>query len=249
MKTTMWFDVLGAVTRRAAPRLLRIFRQLFHGARIDDGGPSPSLVSIMGCENGIVLALAEISHLSHSADEARARGQLSVPDLVAAGQHIEHQYLGLPVVPPLLPPAAPDGNPDAHAAHYRALTAPVFRAAARVYLHSVLSGDMPGCHEIAGAVNDTVLALRRVPPEPAAERAVVRMVVFAICVAGCLTDEPAHREFLLSRLDSQASTETTGNCAEVRKVMQRVWDARKAGRPTSWRDELANSADGVLLLV
>jgi hypothetical protein len=207
------------------------------------------MVSIMGCENGIVLALAEISHLAYLAEEDRRMGQLSMPTLVASGLRIERDYLGPPALEALPLPVAPTGDADARAKHHRALTAAVFRAAARVYLHSVLSGDMPGCREIAGAVNDTVAALQRVPSEPATERAVVRQVVFAICVAGCLTDEPAHRAFLLTRLNSQAFAETTGNCEEVRQVMQRVWDARDAGRPVSWRHELANSADGVLLLV
>jgi hypothetical protein len=246
IKTTMWFDVLGAVTRAQPPRLLRLFRRLFHGASIDDGQSTSTMIPIMGCEREIVLALGEISALAAwKASEIRA-GRLSNVHLVNAGQDIERKYLAAATPLVALGGAAQLGNA---AAHCRALTSAVFRASARVYLHTVLSGDAPGCPEIAAAVTETVDALRKIPEGDAcAERAVVRMVVFSICIAGCLTDNREHRAFLLGRLQAQQA-EGVGNCAEVRSVMETVWARRDRGQRPSWREVMAESPEGLLLLV
>jgi hypothetical protein len=54
--------------------------------------------------------------------------------------------------------------PNANLAEKRRLTADIFRATARVYLHSVLSGEHPGCPEIRDSVRETIECLQRVPP-------------------------------------------------------------------------------------
>lgn len=59
----------------------------------------------------------------------------------------------------------------------RRLAANVFRSAARVYLHSVLSGCRPNVKEIAYGVSETVHMLCRVPNSQGASRSVVRSVV------------------------------------------------------------------------
>jgi hypothetical protein len=245
IKTTMWFDVLGSVTRGQAPRLLLHYRGLYAGVRaVDDGSAPTSMMPVMGCESAIVLALAETSALAAWKDAEEARGRFSAVRLVNAGARIERELLG-----PAPDAGAAPGEGDATRA--RRLTSAVFRASARVYLHSVLSGDMPGCPEIAGAVAETVGALRRVPAGDArAERAVVRMVVFSICVAGCMSDDAGTREFLAGRLERQ-QLEGVGNCAEVRAVMARGWARRAPGQRVRWRDVAAahGGQDGCLLLV
>jgi hypothetical protein len=245
IKTTMWFDVLSSVTKRTAPSLLSKYRELHHGALIDEEGSPASMLPIMGCESAIVLALAETSALARYKDTEISLGRLSMPRLVASGQRIEQLYLQNSHYPlEVHNPAESDSE------KCRRLTSAVFRASARIYLHTVLSGDSPGCPEIMAAVNDTVACLRRVPEEDKlAERAVVRMVVFSICIAGCLTNYQPHREYLLGRLASQ-QVEAVGNCDEVRKVMMRVWELRQAGSNMSWRDVVAQaSPEGCLLLV
>jgi len=64
--------------------------------------------------------------------------------------------------------AGPDGllypaHPNTDLAAKRRLTADIFRATARVYLHSVISGEHPGCPEIHEGVRETIEILKRVP--------------------------------------------------------------------------------------
>ena len=57
------------------------------------------------------------------------------------------------------------GGAEAEVIQRRRLTNNIFRASAKIYLHTVLSGDFPACPEIKAAVGETVEALRDVPEE------------------------------------------------------------------------------------
>ena len=289
IKTTMWFDVLASVTTQQVPRFLEYYRLLFNGAYIDDpmgGSPEISMLPVMGCENKIVLAIAEISNLAHWKEGCLRRGALSIPELVHRGALIEEQLLA-PASPhnPLAPLQPGMYGPHALHSHMRPmngngpggggssssggggggdeaqdvmwrrrLTNNIFRASAKVYLHTVLSGDYPACPEIVGAVTETIGALHDVPEQPSVHRSVVRSVVFGICLSGCLTDDRAQRAFLLKMLERQQQ-ESVGNIREVARLMQQVWQRRdrdrEQGRYTSvdWRAVMRESHNDLLLLV
>ncbi|KAI0635624.1 fungal-specific transcription factor domain-containing protein [Trametes polyzona] len=288
IKTTMWFDVLASVTTQTIPRFLETYRILFGGgsAFIDSPASAPeiSMLPVMGCENKIVLAIAEISNLAHWKEGHLQRGTLSVPELVRRGADIEERLLGPSSPAPLAVPLQPGMyGPHALSHHYgmpyghqnqprggpgsptteeevverRRLTNDIFRASAKVYLHTVLSGDYPGCPEIMSAVTETISALQRVPADtPSVHRSVVRSVVFGICISGCLTDDPRQRQFLLQMLEHQAR-ESVGNVSEVKRLMTQVWERRahevNSGRgryrPVDWRAVMRESGNDLLLLV
>jgi hypothetical protein len=288
IKTTFWFDILASTTRLQSPRFLTIYRDLWsirRGAYIEGGvsrqpqqpssGPL-SMMSVMGCENTTALAIAEISALACWKEAHARQGSLSVPELVDRGRTIESECLVHPSPTPAHPsvngPVGDGGGglygaaaADIDLAEKRRLTADIFRATARVYLHSVLSGEYPGCPEIREGVQDTIECLRRVPagglqPEGMAQtsnvsRSVLRSVVFGICLCGCLTDDYAERQFLLRRLDEEQA-EGVGNCAEARAVMEQVWSRRVSataggagGSSLSWRDAMQQFGGESLLLV
>ena len=248
-----------------------------------------SMMSVMGCENSTALAIAEISALACWKEAHARQGTLSVPELVDRGRAIESECLAHPSPTPAHPTTttAASGGPasggdggvlygagaaaaaDMELAEKRRLTADIFRATARVYLHSVLSGEYPGCPEIRDGVQDTIECLRRVPAgghgphqhqqqqqeglqQSNVSRSVLRSVVFGICLCGCLTDDYAEREFLLRRLDEEQA-EGVGNCSEARGVMEQVWSRRVAGgtggSSLSWRDAMQQFGGESLLLV
>lgn len=289
IKTTFWFDILASTTRLQTPRFLSVYRELWssrRGAYIESGGARQlSMMSVMGCENSTALAIAEISALACWKETHARQGTLSVPELVDRGRTIESECLVHPSPTPAHPSLSGvagggDGGPgaaglygagdaDAELAEKRRLTADIFRATARVYLHSVLSGEYPGCPEIRDGVQDTIECLRRVPagghgPQQQQEspgqqsnvsRSVLRSVVFGICLCGCLTDDYTERQFLLRRLEEEQA-EGVGNCAEARSVMEQVWNRRASvsagsggGSSLSWRDAMQQFGGESLLLV
>ncbi|KAH9963088.1 fungal-specific transcription factor domain-containing protein [Lactifluus volemus] len=277
IKTTFWFDILASTTRLQPPRFLEIYRKLWsHGSGLDDANPSSSssassgrnttttststssefsMMSVMGCSNETALAIAEISDLAYWKDVCIRHGSLSVPELVDRGRSIEAMLLEHPQPPPppggVYYPAGGGGSANNLEAKRR-LTADIFRATARVYLHSVLSGENPGCPDIRNAVRETIDSLRCVPAEQSngVARSVLRSVVFGICLCGCLTDDYEEQDFLLKRLDEEQAQDV-GNCASARSVMQLVWEQRRNtnGASLSWRDATQIFGGESLLLV
>ncbi|THH29932.1 hypothetical protein EUX98_g4258 [Antrodiella citrinella] len=276
IKTTMWFDVLASVTTQQVPRFLSVYRQLFgrSGAYVGEGVSSPeiSMLPVMGCENHIVLAIAEISDLACWKESHTRRNSLSVPQLVERGIEIERTYLspdspyatlgvssdsafGLGLNAHHLNPGtdeATGGAIDLEILQRRRLTNEIFRASARVYLHTVLSGENPSCPEIMHGVAATIHALRQVPTDsPKVNRDVIRSVVFGICICGCLTDDRGQRAFLTKMLQSQQG-ESVGNVAEVQRLMEKVWERREqtqnGGPPVNWRDVMRESKELLLLV-
>ncbi|KAF8843692.1 hypothetical protein BDN67DRAFT_923411 [Paxillus ammoniavirescens] len=235
IKTSIWFDVLASVTLLRKPKFLSIIQDLFAPpvAFFDDEPTLPmmkehSMMSVMGCENHIVLALAEIASLANWKDQHIRAGNLSVPELVKRGQKIE-------VV--LKKPSSYESDismdhVEKQRARQRRLTSEVFRASAHVYLHSVISGDFPQCPDIIEAVDKTVECLKAAG-EGQTGRAVVRSVVFSICICGCLTENAEHRRYFMKRLQEQ-QTVTIGNSQQTLLLIQEVW-RRRRGESVDWR--------------
>lgn len=240
IKTSIWFDVLASATLVRTPIMLDVVRELYDPnyseAWIDDVPMSPyeqfSMMSVMGCENHIVLALAEIAALAAWKDGNQTENKLSVPELVKRGQRIEE----------ILKKPSSDECPDqSERARQRRYTSEVFRASAHVYLHSVISGDYPQCPEIIEAVNDTIRCLQAAE-DGSTGRSVVRSVVFSICIAGCLTNDVEHKRYLTKRLEEQRGL---GNYSQVQYLINEVWRRRGTER-VDWRQVMR---DAEMLLV
>jgi hypothetical protein len=202
------------------------------------------------------LAIAEISDLAYWKDVCIQRGSLSMPELVDRDRPIEVMLLKHPQPPPppggVYYPAGGGGsanNPEAK----RRLTADIFRTTARVYLHSVLSGENLGCPDIRNMVRKTINSLRCVPAEQSngVARSVLRSVVFGMCLCSCLTDDNEEQDFLLKHLDKEQAQDM-GNCTLARSVMQLVWKQRQNsfnGASLSWCDTTQIFGDIACMIV
>lgn len=237
IKTSMWFDVLASISHSQQPYFMQEYRQLFGLSSAYIEGPVSvlepskelSMMSVMGCENHVVWAMAEISCLAVWKQEAQHRGCLSIPELVQRGKDIERYLVsGKPVDPSTL-----DSNPQQ-------FTAEIFRSSTRVYLHSVISGDYPHCPEIKDGVQETINILQMVPGSKAKSRHVVRSVVFSIFICACLTENQKQRDYLIHRLDMEQQNESVGNCSGVKGLIEEVWSHRTGSKtePVLWRDAL-----------
>lgn len=249
IRTTMWFDVWSAVTRRTTPRFWQIYQDLFDGEHgYPRGQPAVDMLPVMGCTNETVLAMSETACLACWKDEHTRQGNLSMPTLIERGRSIEAKYLSRDRDATLDAVLSFGGDLDAR----RRLAADVFRSSARVYLHSVLSGCQPNVYEITFGVDETVQFLKRVPSSEGASRSIVRSVVLSIALCGCMTDDPSHRDFLASCLMSLAGqeVEVLGNCSQAKRLMELVWERRDRGDvEVDWRDVIREMSSADLLLV
>ncbi|KZV61004.1 hypothetical protein PENSPDRAFT_593396 [Peniophora sp. CONT] len=262
IKTTFWFDILASTTRGQAPRFLQQYRELWAPGPGQQAyiGPPPlgggnadeiSMLSVMGADNSTALALAETAALASWRDTQRARAALSVPELVDRAARIQASLLG--ARSPVLPSTVLAGMPPTPAEELRIrrrLTANIFRATAKVYLHATVSGDRPRVPEIRAGVGEALAALNAVPAARSAlASSVLRSVVFGICLTGCLTDDYRERQIVLQRLDRERE-EGVGNCDEARRVMELVWQRRDAGQEeVSWRGVVYELGGGETLLL
>lgn len=239
LKTTIWFDVLASVTTLQSPRLLLHIRELCgpNASGVYDpsnaGTPAElSMMSVMGCENSVVWALAETSALSAWKRSQEAHGRLSVPDLVSKGLDIGRCLTPSPA--PLLQPTMMQTSVE----QLRHSTAEIFHASARIYLSSVVSGDHVSIREIAEAVEDFMDCVRRIPLVSDSRSAIVRSTVFSFFICGSFTDNPNYRQEIIDHLDHG---EGPGNSRTVRCMLREIWSSRaskKRSESVPWRKML-----------
>jgi len=72
-------------------------------------------------------------------------------------------------------------------------------------------------------------------------------LVFPICLAGCMTDDPVRREMLKARL--QVQDQTVGNLMLTCAAMEAVWQKRDSqGGVVDWRETMRGPHLNLLLV-
>ncbi|KAF8969158.1 fungal-specific transcription factor domain-containing protein [Flammula alnicola] len=234
VKTTIWFDVLAAVTTQQPPHLLSYIRELFKPDRSYVGTPPTySMLSPMGCENVVVWALAETAYLAYWKRRHEEMGELSVRELVQKVQEIEAHLQPGPR------PERPQPDSDSYS---RFVASEIFRTATRLFLKSVESGDYPHVLEIRECVNETYDAIMQFPLGLSALRpAIVRSTVFGIFMCGSLSDDRDQRRMLRIQLQQHSGHEGVGNCTTVSTLLDELWanrDVLPPNHPVQWRQYL-----------
>ncbi|KAH7106314.1 fungal-specific transcription factor domain-containing protein [Auriculariales sp. MPI-PUGE-AT-0066] len=160
----------------------------------------------------------------------------SLPDFSSSPHPSSHH------ASPLIQDAAPMPPVDSET-QMRLQVARVFRASAILYLYTVMSGPHPRVPEVIDAVATIVDALKHLPAS-----LYDRSLVFPICLAGVMTNDPMHREFLRGRLSMHDTT--VGNVGECRMLMEAVWERRdKYGEPAPDWIQVMQDLNMNLLLV
>ncbi|KAG1870780.1 fungal-specific transcription factor domain-containing protein [Suillus subalutaceus] len=272
-RSTQWCDIMSTLALKTTPKHLTFYRRLFHrgscywGLAQQGIGDESALRmdSLTGCPDEVLLGIAEIATLSCWKTQELRKGSLSMRELIRRGDVIDHHLRTqteaalsaegdqTPLHPELLSMVAEHGNvqnsPPGHAGtslpagDTRRIVADIFREAAILYLHTVLSDPNPGVPEIVNSIDVIVQLLNQLPASN-----IDRCLVFPICLAGCLVDDPMKREFLTSRLQGQH--DGFGNTSQTLRVMQTAWQKRdNQGGKVEWQDLLHIQGRYLLLLV
>jgi hypothetical protein len=273
LKTTIWCDIMSTLTLKTTPKHLTFYRRLFskgsgYWSLTQQGIGDESnlrMDSLTGCPDEVLLGIAEIATLSCWKTQELRKGSLSMRELIRRGDVIERHLRTqtetvisaegdrTPLNPELTSIFAEHSNvqnsPTGHAGtplpadDTRRIVADIFREATILYLHTVLSDPNPGVPEIVNSIDVIVQLLNRLPVSN-----IDRCLVFPICLAGCLADDPMKREFLKSRLQSQH--DGFGNTNQTLRVMQTAWQKRdNQGGKVEWQDLLHIQGRYLLLLV
>lgn len=199
--------------------------------------------NLTGCPDEAMLALAEISGLAQWKTSEQAKGSLSFRELVRRGDDIEQRLRNrqhepssfgeqTPLHPNLMQTAMSDAGVISYPDEVMRLVGNVFRESALGILASSIANTFLAVPEITASVDTITQILRQLAPSE-----IDRTLVFPLCLAGCMTDDSSHRDFLKSRLQSQ--DESIGNLLRTRLVMEAVWQKRDTrGGPSEWRETL-----------
>ncbi|KAF8558189.1 hypothetical protein OG21DRAFT_1589091 [Imleria badia] len=265
LKATMWLDVMSTITLHTIPKHLAFYRRLYRGGGGFWSGTSGMnakedwdlrVDSLTGCPDEVLLGIAEISTLSCWKAQEMRKGCLSMKELIRRGNIVESHlrsceplYCREPDQTPLHPDLPVDednlkgmvGIPAV--VDTRQLVAKIYQETALLYLHTILSGPIPGVPEIIQSIDVIAQLVRQLPVS-----ALDRTLVFPICMAGCLTDEPIKREIFKARLVGQQAQ--FGNVHQALMVMETAWQRRDTrGGVVEWRDLLHIQGRNLLLLV
>ena len=132
------------------PKYLSLWKQLLSEQKYWVNGSSLDIPQqlrmdlISGCPDEAMLAIAEVSALAHWKASQLRNGSLSYPELIRRGTVIEQQLRQYPSNDHH--DARLHGSTDATqpTQEDRSLAANIFREAAHLYLHTVLSNSIPG---------------------------------------------------------------------------------------------------------
>jgi len=254
VKTTIWLDVFGSITNMQPPRFMNLYHRLFSG----DNGFTASLRmdQVTGFSDDVLYAIAQISALAHWKSVETANKRLSTRELIRRGDVIEAALrrgeqdqagprldIGL-AGEQLQSPTSIQRLPN----EVRRIVRNLFRESAILYLQTILNDPIPGVQEIINSV-DTVIHLMSQLPHSDLDHG----LVFPICLAGCMTDNPDQRTYMLSRIQDAGNI---GNLAQTRSAMEGVWQRRdmlhNAGAPhnqfVDWRECLRDQGSNLLLI-
>lgn len=172
-----------------------------------------------------MLGIATISALAGWKRKQATLGSLDTHELSDKARSIELAYLTPPKTASTLNltvlPASGDsseGEPTGEPvplSYEKPIDRPgvtaVFRAAAKVYLHTVVSGAFPNSESVSKAVDEAIEVFKTVENGDAD-----RALVFALVITACVVRDDAQKEYITERFKTLSQS---GNSGQVRWIL------------------------------
>lgn len=146
-----WMDVMSSLTLQRPPKYFVLYKRLLGDQGYWEDGLD--LGALTGCPDAAMLAIAEVSALSHWKDAEKRNGCLSVRELIRRGDDIETRLLqqefnfSLAPNPVALHPALSNNGLHGRSTlteNIRRLLSKIFRESALLYLYTILNEPHPG---------------------------------------------------------------------------------------------------------
>jgi hypothetical protein len=233
----IFVDIIASIALQEPPTLLPYHATLL--AEKDDGVSLPSdaeihLSAVIGCRNGVMRSIAEISMLNVWKNEQIATNSLDAMELFDRASQIarslESDMVGIQneKITRSVSDSHTRGpldlalNPSASST-----STLVWARAAQLYLTVVVSGWQLLSQDIRTNVGHIIVLLKDVPAYQ------LRALVWPICVAGCLALEE-EKTFFLRLLAGLGKVHTAGTLDDARQIMVRVWERSETSDMMNW---------------
>lgn len=227
-------DIISSTALEKSPKL----QKYHHDLLTNDLGPGKSplqLEDFIGCQNWVLRLISEIAVLDTWKKDMKRHRSLNMTQLVERGSLIEQElqngcsqldHVPETQYPPHRPPDMFPFNRSCTSGTTNTVSR-IWAHAARIYLHTVLSGWQTAAPEICEDVSQIINLVKELSP------GVLRALAWPFCVAGCLAaeeQESAFREIV----NSMGPLGLLGTMQSALCIMENVWRKRAHIDPDTW---------------
>ncbi|CAN9195565.1 unnamed protein product [Alternaria alternata] len=233
----IFVDIVASIALQEPPTLLPYHATVL--AEKDDGVSLPSdaeirFSAVIGCRNGVMRSIAEISMLNVWKNEEIATNSLDAMDLINRASQIAHSLESdmIQIENEKVTRSVSDShtcgpldlalNPSASST-----STLIWARAAQMYLTVVVSGWQLLSQDIRTNVGHIIVLLEDVPAYQ------LRALVWPICVAGCLALEEEKTHFL-RLFAGLGKVHTAGTLDDARQIMVKVWERSETSDMIDW---------------
>ncbi|KAK0951093.1 hypothetical protein LTS01_025379 [Friedmanniomyces endolithicus] len=234
-------DIVASTALNVPPRLQRHHQALLTNIDALNARPAIDLQDFVGCQNWIMLQLANVSALAAEKHIAKQAGTLDMTKIVADAKGIKDILLdGLSHLTAPTPEPKKSNILDLFASRYQANTLPadsilVTRAwahATLAYLSVVVSGWQPAHPEIRENVSRVLEFMTQAQTQT---QTIFRSMFWPFCVAGCLA-EPRQQERVREMVEKLEPRRLFGTVSQALEMMEVVWRQHDAQPDPGLRD-------------
>lgn len=233
----IFVDIIASIALQEPPALLPYHATVL--AEKDDGVDLPSdaeihLSAVIGCRNGVMRSIAEISMLNVWKNEQITMDSLDAMELFDRASQITRSLKSdmVGIQNEKITRSVSDSHTcgpldlalDPFASSPSTL---VWARAAQLYLTVVVSGWQLLSQDIRTNVGHIIVLLKDVPAYQ------LRALVWPICVAGCLALEE-EKNFFLRLFAGLGKVHTAGTLDDARQIMVRVWERSETSDMMNW---------------
>ncbi|KAI1421287.1 fungal-specific transcription factor domain-containing protein [Xylaria sp. FL1777] len=217
-------DVVASTVLQEQPRLYEFHQCLLED--IHDTGPAIDLEAVVGCQNWVLVNIGEIAVLDAWKQRCKSGGSLDMMELVrraAAIKNALETHLARLQTNTTDNPKEDNSVLDvliekSPTASQTPLVTLAWAHAALIYLSVVVSGWQPASAEIQCHVRRII----EVPMREISPPALLRTMVWPLCVAGCLA-EPEQAAQLCGTIEALQPRSVFGTLQKALEVMKNVW--------------------------
>lgn len=221
----IWFDILACISTRSRPHLADHHKQLLSS----NGGDKIQLHKLMGCQNWVMVIIAEMAqlaafqnengkgnsdnqHMSISAKQIQSRLKDRHARVQKEIRELREEYSGCP----------PHHLTDVYWQYEILVVTHIFACAAVIYLQTIVTAH-PIAFHIDEPLQDTITALRMMP-----DPRMIRGMIWPLCVAGCMASSFVDQDFFRKTIESGITdSRTFGNSGKALAILEKSWDLQK----------------------
>jgi hypothetical protein len=243
--TFIWFDIISCASNNSSPYLPASYKYL--------ESHNIQLHKVMGCENMVMILIAQISELSTWKTSQQGAERLSTEELISRGAEIERKlHCALEDInrrtnsPDVYSEASPGQKIGIPPSNLNLLITRIFAFSALTYLYCTISSANPSVPKLHSSVTSSIEVFKELK-----DASMLRNLVLPFCITGCMASkeqEDFFRERMLWLGKEEGFSGFSGNLRKGWDVIRECWRLRAEGEEVNWVRAMESLGFQVLLV-